>query len=450
MDYQSPGGAFTSAFADAELQRTQLARQAMLDDLHRRQVEGEIAQGQAALAEKRQEHADILTEKERNQTVTDVAGLVPGDIPDPDLVARAQKHHVPLRVTPAEAPVAATEAPPASIAAPDQPAPQNPALVTPPGTGVLATPPRGAIRFAGSPQFAAQEAQRARAQTFIDSLPDGDPRKTELKSAFEAEAAGLKVPPGYFAKQTTPTTDEAVFRQNPASGKVERLQNGSWVGWNGDVPKGAHFMTVPDHSASDAARAAAADRQLQTVQEHAYTELNKWAAPIEGHLSAIRSLGTMLNAKTPEADKLVAPLVIKATIAGQGSGFRMTRAEIESVVGGRSHWETLQAALQQWSLDPTKALSLTDSQRNDLRDLTKAIRNKATTQARQITDARHQIDDATDVQTINRARTKLQERLSQDDTDDGTTGSTGDTLTVGGTFNGQKILAVRPAPPKAQ
>lgn len=414
-EYASPALAFTSAFADGELQRTALARQAMLDDLHRRQVEGEITQGQAALAEKRQEHADTLTEKERNQTITDVAGLVPGDIPDPDLVARAQKHHVPLRTTQAEAPLG--DAPPASIASPDR-GPQSPAAVTPPGTGVLATPPRGAVRFAGSPAFAAQEAQRARAQAFIDSLPDGDPRKDELKAAFEAEAAGLKVPPGYFAKQTTPTTDEAVFRQNPTSGKVERLQNGAWVGWNGDVPKGAHFMTVPDHSASDAAHAAAADRQLQTVQEHAYAELNKWAVPIEGHLDAIRSLGTMLNAKTPEADKLVAPLVIKATIAGQGSGFRMTRAEIESVVGGRSQWETLQAKLNQWSLHPEEALSLTDSQREDLRGLARKIREKATKLSRQITDARHTIDDAKDASTINHARTALQENLNRMDDED--------------------------------
>ncbi len=426
LEYVSPGGAFSSAFADSQLQRQQLTRQAMLDDLTRRKTESEIALGQAALAEKRQEHQDTLDEKERNQVLNEVAGLAVGDIPDADLMARAKKHHVPIR-TAETAPTAPESLP--GIAA--VPVGQAQTGITNTRVGAVPNPaagPTGAVRFAGSPKQAEENAKQQKIDGIVKQISGLDPTSPqfrELATQYEM-IAGKSLPAALMGTKPAGTDQEAVFRQNPTKGTVERLQNGAWVTWNGDVPKGAHFMTEPDHSGAEAVRAQTTAKQLETVQEHAYAELNKWAAPVQGHLDAIRELGTMINAKTPEADKLIAPLVIKATIAGQGSGFRMTRAEIENVVGGRSHWETLQAALQQWSLDPTKALSLTDSQREDLRSLTKKIRDKATKLSRQITDARHTIDDATDVKTITRARTRLQEDLAtMDDADNGTSGGTG-------------------------
>lgn len=417
MDYVSPGGAFTSAFADAELQKAALARQAMLDDLTRKRTESEISLGQAALQEKRDEAAERIREKERAETERDVAGLAVGDIPDADLIARAKKHHVPIRTTLMDA-----------------------GGTVPPQFGQTATDTTGQVRFAGTPKQADEAAKAQKIDAIVKQISGLDPSSPQFRQlATEYEMVAGKQIPATLTGKTAATDAEAVFRQNPRTGTVERLQNGQWSPWGGDVPKGAHFMTEPPPKDT-----SAADRQLQTVHDRAITELDKWATPIEGHLDAIRSLGTMLNAKTPEADKLVAPLVIKATIAGQGSGFRMTRAEIENVVGGRSHWETLQAALQQWSLNPSQALSLTDSQREDLRALTRKIREKATKLTRQITDARHQIDDATDVKTINRARTRLQEDLSSMDEADEDGGGTSGVPVVGGMFNGGKVLKVTP------
>ena len=148
----------------------------------------------------------------------------------------------------------------------------------------------------------------------------------------------------------------------------------------------------------------------------------------------------MLNARTPEADTLIAPLVLKSTISGTGTGFRMTRAEIENVVGGRSKWESLQAALNKWSTDPSKALSITDEQRTELRDLAKSIRKSANAQMGKITKARHAMDDADDAKAIQKIATKLQEDLTTEEEPADTNAAP----VVGGMFQGGKITKVTP------
>ena len=44
---------------------------------------------------------------------------------------------------------------------------------------------------------------------------------------------------------------------------------------------------------------------------------------------------------------------------GQESGLRTNEAEISRVIRDRRNYEALKAALNRWSLDPTKALSVT-------------------------------------------------------------------------------------------
>lgn len=420
MDYQSPGFAASSVFQQQMMLDAAQRRQAMLDDITKRKADSEIELGHAALAEKRAEAAEKVREKERAETERDVAGMAPGDIPDADLIARAKTHHIPLRTEPV---------------VPEQ---------IPQQFGQAATDTTGAIRYLGSPQQSIEAAKQKKIDGIIGQIKDLDPTSPQFKQlAAQYEMVANKALPAAFLTGGKGTGSEAVMRQHPTTGEVQRLIDGQWAPWDHDVPTGAHWMTVPDHSASDAARAAAGANQLQTTKEHAYAELGKWATPIQGHLDAIRDLGITLNAKTPEADRLVAPLVIKATISGQGSGFRMTRAEIENVVGGRSKWEGLKAALQQWSTDPAQALSLTDSQRDDLRQLTRKIRDKATKLSREITDARHTIDDAGDAKSVNAARTSLQEKLASMDEDEGGT-STGGLPAVGSMFNGGKVTKVTP------
>ena len=245
MAYIDPGYAASQAFEQAFKDEAAQKQQALMDSLRLRQGEQNILASQADVARQSADSADRIRDKERSAVEKDIAELQPGDIPDADLVARAKKHGIPLRLKTAPAPVAT---PPESIAAPGTEKPQGD--VTPEGTGVLATPPPGSIRFAGRPAQQEKIDMRERAQAFIDSLPEGDPRKDELKAAFEAEAAGLKVPPGYFAKTPASKTrfifDPIKKQYMTPDGKiVTNLPNDAVVDRSADPNAGGvHFSTV--------------------------------------------------------------------------------------------------------------------------------------------------------------------------------------------------------------
>jgi hypothetical protein len=420
-DYMSPGDAFSSSIAQTLHDRDQAARQAA-DFALKQQAEARLAkvqqaqleEAQAALAEKRQEHQAAIDEKERNGTVKDVAAMVPGDIPDADLVSRAQKYHVPIRLTapvlaPQEAPPQAP-APPAALAEdPTAAAPVN----GPAGTGVLVDKPGGA--FAGTRQDVEKKKLEDKVNEIRDILSGADPGSPEYKKAIldYQMVTGKSIPAG-FAKETGGTGN--VARVSPDKGKVEVMREGKWVtATEADLGPGTHWLSEPvpkDTTAHDLAKQTAVGH----VYDTAVKELIDTEKPIKGHIDGINGLGSVLAQRTPAADALIAPLVLKATVAGQGSGFRMTRAEIENVLHSRSKWQDLEVALNKWSADPSKALQVTDEQRTDLRTLAKAIRVKANEQMTAITKARHDLDDAVeegDSMKIRRIRTKLDEDLQK-------------------------------------
>lgn len=99
----------------------------------------------------------------------------------------------------------------------------------------------------------------------------------------------------------------------------------------------------------------------------------------------LAKLRDSLNQHTPASDALVAPELLSIMAGGQGSGLRMNEAEISRIVGGRSHWQSLKAAAQQWSLDPKSANSITADQRQQIRALY-AETNKRITKQQGILD----------------------------------------------------------------
>ncbi len=412
-DYLSPGDAASQSFDSYMMQRAALARQAVLDQIAR-QREDRMAAAQAEELKQGQELRDRqklelqwkMQDRERDQTTKDVQQLVPGDIPEPDLVARAKKHGIPLRIG---VQPSAPESMPGLAAVSTG---QEQTGVEPTRTG----PPV----FLGSRADLDAKAARERMLEIAAQMEEGSPERQALEyhaNTITAEnPKGTTPPAGMFKKAGAASDTVPILRTDPARQKVQRLVNGVWADIEGDAPKGAHFLQEPqpkDNTAHDLREAQA----LQSVHDTAIKELDEWAKPILGQIDGVNALGTMINARTPQADTLIAPLVLKATVSGQGSGFRMTRAEIDNVLHGRSRWESLQAALNQWSADPTKALQITDEQRSELQDLAKAIRLKAEKQRRKIVDTRHDIDNAKDTETINKLRTRLQDELSQQEDD---------------------------------
>lgn len=105
-------------------------------------------------------------------------------------------------------------------------------------------------------------------------------------------------------------------------------------------------------------------------------QLNKLEDPITQRLQRMSTLQDTINQMTPQADALIAPELLSVMAGGQGSGLRMNEAEIARIVGGRSNLESLKASLNKWQLDPTKALSITPAQRQQIRDLVGTVNGK--------------------------------------------------------------------------
>ncbi len=86
-----------------------------------------------------------------------------------------------------------------------------------------------------------------------------------------------------------------------------------------------------------------------------------------------------------------------------GSGFRMTQAEIQNTLHGRTKWEDLEATLRKWSVNP-QTTTIPDSQREAIRSLAVAIRKKGYDLLSKINKARVEFDDARDTGDANKMR----------------------------------------------
>jgi len=118
-------------------------------------------------------------------------------------------------------------------------------------------------------------------------------------------------------------------------------------------------------------------------------ELEKHAKPIEDTVTRLGRLQETIGQSTPEADALVAPELLTVMAGGQGSGLRMNEAEIARIVGGRSHWEDLKAAVNKWRLDPKTANSITTEQRREIKLLVDAVQRKLLAKQEVIDGARN-------------------------------------------------------------
>jgi hypothetical protein len=140
-------------------------------------------------------------------------------------------------------------------------------------------------------------------------------------------------------------------------------------------------------------RAAEAASKVDPAFEKSYTfqqgRLDQLRKPLADRAQKLGQLADTVYQNTPQADALIAPELLTAMAGGIGSGVRMNAAEIQRVVGGRSNWESIQAALNKWQTDPTQALSITPAQRMQIRALFKATSDRAS-QALDVVDKANQ------------------------------------------------------------
>jgi hypothetical protein len=141
----------------------------------------------------------------------------------------------------------------------------------------------------------------------------------------------------------------------------------------------------------------AGDARLDRSYQFNSTQLEKLSQPIDAAVLRMGRLQDTLNQNSPQADALVAPELLTVMAGGQGSGLRMNEAEIARIVGGRSNWQSLQAAVNKWSLDPKTANSITPAQRQQIRALVSTVQQKLAAKQGALDAAHEDLINATDV-----------------------------------------------------
>ena len=181
----------------------------------------------------------------------------------------------------------------------------------------------------------------------------------------------------------------------------------------------------------------------ETNYQHNLAELDRQFKPVTDALPRFQRLQTTLAQNSPQADALVAPELLTIMAGGAGSGLRMNEAEITRILGGRSKWQDLQAAAQKWSLDPTKASSITPEQRQQIRSLTDAVGQKMQQQMNVYSGARQQLLGTADPTGRRKIVSDSAQRSAQISAAEGGGGGTGGMIQEGQTAtgpNGHKIM----------
>lgn len=156
------------------------------------------------------------------------------------------------------------------------------------------------------------------------------------------------------------------------------------------------------------------DRNDKSYQ-YQQTRLDKIRKPVDDGVAKLSGLKEELSQGTPMADALVAPKLLSVMVGGQGSGLRMNEAEISRIVGGRSHWQDLQAAVQKWSLDPSKANSITDEQRKEIHALMDVVDKKLTRKQDVVNQANDSLRNAQSPEEHRKVVAETQARLDRVD-----------------------------------
>lgn len=158
----------------------------------------------------------------------------------------------------------------------------------------------------------------------------------------------------------------------------------------------------------------ATDRSDKSYDKNV-TRLEKLSSPVQQTQARLGRLMDTLKQRSPAADAFVGPEMLTIMAGGQGSGLRMSEAEIARIVGGRSAWESLKASLNKFNTDPEHANSITDDQRAQMQKLADALQDKLVQKTAIIDKAHDDLLDTDDPKEHRRILVEAQAKLSDID-----------------------------------
>lgn len=223
----------------------------------------------------------------------------------------------------------------------------------------------------------------ASTETTSGDLPMPDAKPT-LRGSLRVRSIDAK--PDHYVKQASEK------QQDTSIDNVRQATS--------DAQRRAHELAMEAIAQQNAnkptGQGADASRMDRSYQASA-TQLEALRKPVADQIERIARFRDSINQQTPQADSVLAPEVMIIMAGGAGSGVRITQGEIERVTGGRSNLESLKAALKKWSFDPSKALSVTPAQRQQMRQLVSAIAERGQQKLDAVTHAHDALIDAPDV-----------------------------------------------------
>jgi len=430
MPYMDPGDAFSSSIEDTLQKRAALQHQTLMDQLAQTREanvskwhEEEVQQRREEAQARRADLLDRANERDRTDFEKRVSGMLPGDQPDAQMIAQDQKYRTgffsaaPGAVSTPPAPIAGSTTMPGMVSQGEPGAVQAPPIAA--GTPQVPSDAPVGIRMPNEPGPMIYVGNR------IDRLKA---RQDEETKASLAKIGNLE--PGTPAFQQAVLQHEMMTGKNVSADFAKTAKSktrfifdpvkGTYTDTSGtpvtDLPNDA----VIDRKAEPKDQSAAQDREaahVDLIREHAYTDIKDQVKPIQDQIRRLNKIDTSLNQHTDIADSTLAEQLVTLTAGGAGSGVRISQPMIQQVLDkSRTKWDDFEVALRKWDAasasDKAKpSLFFTDQQKQAMRDLVRAYRAQAAITSKQITDARHTIDNATSVAEINKARTALEETV---------------------------------------
>lgn len=415
-DFASPGGEAVDAMTAGLLQREQLKRQAMLDELNRQNIQSQMADRESNRRIQDENAKSLAAEREAaaaDRKQKEVAGVIQTLKPGQDITGTSAAGLVPgyLQHTEGGATLPSTQF--AQALVPGETAPTSGGSVTTKSESQPdASVPTRQV-YTGTPQ-----------QVGMKNLSDEMRQATEGgKPLNRDQIAQRLIDVGVPIDKVGEGVDHLFKGQGQAHAYVLDA-NGKVVNTldiQGDKDM-VHGLPKPNDPTAAGNRQ---DTRLDRSYQYNSGLLEKAALPLEQASQRLERLKVSIAQKDPQADSLIAPELLTVMAGGQGSGLRMNEAEISRIVNGRSNWDTIRAALNKWKPGDA-ALSIPDNQRQNMYKLVGEVSSRLDNHLHQLDQARSDLIQANDVTEHRRilARVKQSLNSSTDATGAGSTPAT--------------------------